>query len=91
MVPVEEQQLADTGRFQESQIRCIIKSTALDTAGSIGGAKRQCLSKLIVNQGGKATRLHVIVSCSSWGTGMCWWVAQNLCGLSRRLQAAAGD
>lgn len=54
MVQVGEQQLQDTVRFQESQIRYIIKSTALDKAGSIGGTKRQSLSKLIVNQGGKA-------------------------------------
>lgn len=101
MVQVGEQQLGDTGRFQESQIRYIIKSTALDTAGSIGGAQRQCLSKLIVNQGGKATRLHVIFfraqelhrapACGSRGRGMRWWVIQNLSGLSERLQAAAGD
>lgn len=57
MVQVGKQKLSYTGHFQESQIRYIIKSTGLDSAGSILGAKRQSLSKLIAIQGGRATRL----------------------------------
>jgi len=75
-------------------------------AGSTGGAKRQSLSKLIVNQGGKASRLHVIFFfLSMTRTALCpclwlagqtghtggWQLLQNLCHLSKRLQAVTGD